>query len=58
MCDGELQDFGKDQAETHKVLVQPALELAVASSSAILLQLISSITAQVLHTAHATDRTL
>lgn len=47
MESGTVQEFGKDQAETQKVLVQPALELAVSSSATTLLQLITKITEQV-----------
>lgn len=42
-----LQDLSKEQAETHKVLVQPALELAANAAVNVLQQLIRSITEQV-----------
>jgi len=41
------QDLSKEQAETHKVLVQPALEAAANATTAVLQQLIKSITEQV-----------
>lgn len=42
-----MQDLSKEQAETHKVLVQPALEAAAAATVNILQQLIRSTTEQV-----------
>ena len=42
-----LQDLSKEQAETHKVLVQPALEAAANAATNVLQQLIRSVTEQV-----------
>lgn len=42
-----MQDLSKEQAETHKVLVQPALEAAAAATVIVLQQLIKSTTEQV-----------
>ena len=41
------QDLSKEQAETHKVLVQPALDLAANAAVTVLQQLIRSVTEQV-----------
>ena len=42
-----MQDLSKEQAEAHKVLVQPALEAAAAATVSVLQQLIKSTTEQV-----------
>lgn len=42
-----MQDLSKEQAETHKVLVQPALETAATATVNVLQQLIKSTTEQV-----------
>ena len=42
-----VQDLSREQAETHKVLVQPALEVAANATVVVLQQLIKSITEQV-----------
>lgn len=47
LCCG-MQDLSREQAETHKVLVQPALEAAATATVNILQQLIRSTTEQVL----------
>ena len=48
-CDSCLhQDLSKEQAETHKVLVQPALEAAANATVNVLSQLIKSVSEQVL----------
>ena len=43
----DMQDLSKEQAETHKVLVQPALDLAANAAVTVLQQLIRSVTEQV-----------
>ena len=45
-----MQDLSKEQAETHKVLVQPALEAAATATVNVLQQLIKATTEQVLVT--------
>ena len=42
-----MQDLSKEQAETHKVLVQPALDLAANAAVTVLQQLIRNVTEQV-----------
>ena len=44
-----MQDLSKEQAESHKVLVQPALEVAANATVSVLQQLIKNITEQVCH---------
>ena len=42
-----VQDLSKEQSDSHKVLVQPALEVAANATVMVLQQLIKSITEQV-----------
>ena len=42
-----MQDLSREQAETHKVLVQPALEAAATATVNVLQQLVKSTTEQV-----------
>ena len=42
-----VQDLSKEQADSHKVLVQPALEVAANATVTVLQQLIKNITEQV-----------